>query len=124
MNDQNYLVITNPFTDIDLDSQISLKISDIVNPYSLSSLDRFEFYLHSRFGGIIAQQTNGKLTPKQPSKPRFAKIESSVKTLNQFTNLSCQIEPLSFFNPNDTIEITFPAILNINSFGILFQTKF
>jgi len=124
MNEQNFLEIFDVFTDSSLDSNLSLRISHILNPYSLSSLGKFEVYIQSRFGGIVGQETNGQLFANQPSMPKLAKLESSVKTINQFTNITFQISPLNFFNENDTFEIIFPEVLSLESFSIVFSLLF
>jgi len=119
---QNQITITNAFKDSSY-SQLVVEISNILNPYSLSELTGFEIYLESQFGGFAFQETNATLQVLQPSRPKSITIIASEKTVGQPTNFTFEIQPMNFFNPNDTIEIIFPPSFDLRLFSNTLQVE-
>lgn len=94
-----------------------------MNPYSLSELGGFEIYLQSQFGGFVFQETNAGLKVSQPSRPKSMNITATEKTVGQPTNFTFEIQPMSFFNPNDTVEIVFPSSFDLDEFSNTLQVS-
>jgi hypothetical protein len=79
-----------------------------VNPNSVGSLAGYEVYLCDNQQDFYEQATNGVLTVNTPANVQTLNVTSSTKVVYTMANLSIEVLPNGFIDPNSSLIIRFP----------------
>ena len=91
----------------------SFRVKEIRNPHSLAPLVGFEIYLFND-ENYFQELKDGVLTVTKPSPPRWVNFTNLNKAVSTLTEISFEIFPDGFVNPDSSFLLGLPDNLNID----------